>query len=571
VALPEKRSRTRNYMCHLEVPVKCTAHTIFLVIAALVVSVSWPSGCWALSSANIPLDSPVYLYLEKLEGFGLITTEIKGIKPFTKAEAARLLREAEDTMMQPGRDEIPLAVEIVRRLHELIPREVTLRQEPDKAPLLDYNPVAAARLRYVHLDGMPRSYVRPVYDPGGDGVFGIGGGLRPDNPYPSIANQNGTEGTPLFENNEGIVYRAGNNAEFRIAGEAYVKSYVTALVEPLLLYSVTGDSSRLLINKAYVNLGGGSLELEVGRDANWLGLGYRGNITLTNNARNLDQIKLSSPEPVSSKYLWDLKYALIVSRLDDTFTASGERHPYLLAAKLSFLPHPCVEFGLNFGKEFGGPGVRNGIGDYLRGIVGGTSEDNSNNLGGMDVRIRLPFLRYTEIYGEFSGEDSAKFWPIVESYVAGFYIPRLTADGNNDLRFEYFLGNAILYTSSTFPEGYLFQGMPLGHSQGGAAEDFFAHYSHWFSPRNRLALEYFHTERGNLGRVTVDSTGAYDPNGIRQGVERKNAARAYWHLPLYGDVDLETMYGWEKIDNFDLVPGLHRTNQFIKVDVSYRY
>ena len=46
---------------------------------------------WALASNNIPLDSPLYLYLDKLAGFGLIATDIKGIKPFSKAEAARLL------------------------------------------------------------------------------------------------------------------------------------------------------------------------------------------------------------------------------------------------------------------------------------------------------------------------------------------------------------------------------------------------------------------------------------------------------------------------------------------------
>jgi hypothetical protein len=51
------------------------------------------------------------------------------------------------------------------------------------------------------------------------------------------------------------------------------------------------------------------------------------------------------------------------------------------------------------------------------------------------------------------GEDTAAFWPIVESYVAGIFVPCLTADGRNDFRFEYYLGNAILSTNSTFPQG----------------------------------------------------------------------------------------------------------------------
>lgn len=49
----------------------------------------------ALSSANIPLDSPIYLYLEKLAGAGLVSSDFRGIRPYTKAEVARLVREAE--------------------------------------------------------------------------------------------------------------------------------------------------------------------------------------------------------------------------------------------------------------------------------------------------------------------------------------------------------------------------------------------------------------------------------------------------------------------------------------------
>jgi hypothetical protein len=151
-------------------------------------------------------------------------------------------------------------------------------------------------------------------------------------------------------------------------------------------------------------------------------------------------------------------------------------------------------------------------------------------------------------------------------------VPRLTSDGKNDLRFEYFLGNRILYTSGTFPEGYLYRGMPIGDSQGGAAEEFFVRYSHWFSIRNRLALEYYHTERGNLGRVPVNSSGQVDlQNGVLQAVERKNSVRTFWDLPLHGEFDLQLMYGWERIHNLNLMEGVDRTNQIFKMDVSYRY
>ena len=133
------------------------------------------------------------------------------------------------------------------------------------------------------------------------------------------------------------------------------------------------------------------------------------------------------------------------------------------------------------------------------------------------------------------------------------------ASGRDDLRFEWFRGHQIVYTSGTFPEGSLYRGLPLGHSQGGATQDFFLRYSHWFSVRNNLALEYFHTDRGKYGKV------------VGQAVEYKNAGRVFWNFPLHEKLDCGLMYGLEGINNLNLVGGGKRTNQLLKIDLSYRY
>jgi hypothetical protein len=538
-----------------------------------------PAAGMAVTSNNLPLDSPVYDYLDKLASFGLIAGDFKGIRPITGAEAARLFQEAEESLKKekerptsraipghvedyrryPAADE-PMSDELLKELRHALGREVSLRGTPGSAPLLDFRPLAEVRARYVYLNGAPRSYERAVLDQGGDGVFGIGAGLRPDSPPPgALVNQHGSEGTPLTENNEGVVYGRKNSIDVRFSSELFFSRYVSALVEPMLLYSQQGDTLRGRLNKGYVKVGGGGLELEAGRDASWLGPGDRGALTLTNNAANFDLIKLSSPEPIDIRYVGALKYAFIFSRFDDTVTNGVARRPWFLAAKLSVKPVDTLEIGLNLGRQVGGAGVDNSIGAVLRGFVGGTDNDNSNSLAGLEFRWRMPFLRNTEIYGEFSGEDSASVWPIVESYLAGVYIPRLTEDGRNDFRFEYFLGNNILYTNGTFPAGYIYRGMPIGHSQGGAAQDFFCRFRHWFSARHTAALEYFHTERGNTGRLPG------------QAVERKNGVRAVWNLPLVGRVDASLRYGWEKVDNYGLAGGIDQTNQLARVDLTYRY
>lgn len=535
----------------------------FKIIFIIGIIMLYAAPSWSLSSANIPLDSPLYTYLDKLAGFGLITSDIKGIKPFSKAEAARLVLEAENAINKQQGEPNVLARGMIRQIKKMLPREVALYDNKTRQQLFDVGPLVSARMRYVYFDGLARDYQRQVHDPGNDGVFGIGQGLRPRNSANSYATQHGTEGTPLMENNEGTVYPDGNNVELRVTGEAYLNRHAMLLAEPQVLFTYNGASdTKVTLNRGYLKLGGGAVELEVGRDANWLGLGYRGAITLSNNPDNLDLVKISSPEPFRVNWLaWlgEMKYSLLFSRLDKTVTNGKERQPWFYALKLISKPTENLEIGFNLGRQVGGPGVKNGIGDTLRGLIGGTNADNSNGLAGFEARYRIPWLRNTELYGEFSGEDTAAFWPIVESYLAGFYIPCLTADGKNDFRFEFFQGNQILYTNGTFPEGYLYKGMPLGHSQGGATQDFFTRYSHWFTPRNNLALEYIYTNRGMVGRKPG------------QSIERKHAGRIFWSMPLNDDTDAQLGYGIERISNLNLKDGRDRTNQLMKLELRYRY
>jgi hypothetical protein len=530
---------------------------------------------FALSSVNIPLGSPVYGYLEKLAGMGLITSDVRGLRPYSKAEAARLVLEAQLNLSEQETTAPAFAGELIKRIRESLPREVSLRETPDNKPqFIDYNPISALRLRYVYLDGVSRDYRRPVFIRSGQSAFGfIGGTLRPDN-NAGVLYDSGTEGTPLVENNNGVIYRKGHNAEIRLAAEAYISDVASANIEPMLQYSP--DDTHIQLNRGYVKLGGGGLELEVGRDENWFGPGYRGALTLSSNARNFDQVKVSSPEPLDvawvKQWLGDVKYALVVSRFNETDVGTPEhRRPYFIGVKLAVKPYSWFEYGLNFVRQQAGPGFT-GSTTIKDEIFGGGYTNHTNSIAGVDLRFRIPWLNNTEIYGEYAGEDSASFWPIVESYIAGVYIPCLSGACRDDLRFEFYWGNPMLYTDFKFPRGYTYNNMTPGHSQGGSAQDFFVRYSHYFTTRTSVALEYFHTDRGQEGRVRVNSVGQYDPlNGVLQAMEHKDAGRISWILPIYGDVDGQLIYGIEKINNLNLVEGETRTNQLATFELRYRY
>lgn len=629
-----------------------TRTTIRSLATAAAIAITCSANCWALSSTNLPLNSPVYHYIDKLAGMGLITSDMKGLRPYSKGEVARLTVEASKNvaLLEPANS--LFAMQLIARIRELIPREFSLKKDsspdegrtaassnvlsptPDnepygapnehpegsriakdstrngagqdetlganagsrvsqgkeltglqksplqegsrsrKPPFFDYNPVASLMMRYVYLDGAPRNYTRPVFIRGGQSAFGfIGGTLRPQS-NAAVLSLSGTEGTPLSENNNGIIYKRGQNGEVRLAAEAYISDKVSALIEPLVQY--TPGDARLFLNRGYVKLGGGGLELEVGRDENWFGPGYRGALTLSNNARNFDQIKISSPEPLDvswvKRWIGDLKYAVIVSRFDETDVGTADyRRPYFIGIKLDIKPYSWFEYGFNFVRQQGGPGFT-GSTSIKDEIFGGGTTNHSNTIAGIDLRFRIPWLRNTEIYGEYAGEDSAAFWPIVESYVAGIYAPCLTATCRDSLRFEFFWGNPMLYTDYKFPRGYTYRSMNPGHSQGGAAQDCYVQYSHSFSPRNRVQLEYFHTDRGQEGRVAVNSSGQYDPvNGVRQAVEHKDAGRVSWQLPIFGAFDGQLLYGIERIRNLDLAAGSSRTNHLVSFEIRYQY
>jgi hypothetical protein len=526
-----------------------------------------------LSSTNIPLASPIYIYLEKLAGMGLITSDIKGLKPYSKAEAARLTLEAARHISQGDRDDIPpLAMQLVTRIRELLPREIFLKENPhDKATTIDLNPVASMRQRYVYLDGIPRDFFRPGAISPQSAFGGIGGSLTNS----GVLYVSGTEGTPLSENNNGVNYDSKSSGEVRWAAEGYASDVASALVEPVFFLS--NQTSQVHLNRGYLKLGGGGVELEAGRDENWFGPGYRGALTLSGNARNFDQIKLSSPEPLDVKWvknwLGDVKYALVFSRFETTDAGTPlERQPYFVGLKLALKPYNWLEYGFNLVRQEGGPGFsgKTSIKDY---IFGGGDTNHSNSIAGIDTRFRIPYLRNTELYGEFIGEDSAGFWPVDESYVAGVYMPCLLSSCRDDLRFEFFLGSPRLYTDGKFPRGYTYHSMSPGHSQGGgSSREFSLRYNHIFSVRNMAALEYFYSQRGWVGRVPVDENGMYAPiNGTMQAMELRNAGRVTWNLPVHGDIDGKLLYGLEKVVNTNLIEGAKQTNQLFIFELSYRY
>ncbi len=73
-------------------------------------------------AAKVPLDSPIYGYLDKLAGMGLIAQGTKESRPYTKADVLRRVREAEKNIAVNDKASPGAAMELVVRIRELIQR-----------------------------------------------------------------------------------------------------------------------------------------------------------------------------------------------------------------------------------------------------------------------------------------------------------------------------------------------------------------------------------------------------------------------------------------------------------------
>lgn len=70
---------------------------VVALLAILLVITTGNPAAFAYPSNNVPLDNWAYEGLDKLAGFGLIHSDVHGMRPYTRLEVARLVGEALDT------------------------------------------------------------------------------------------------------------------------------------------------------------------------------------------------------------------------------------------------------------------------------------------------------------------------------------------------------------------------------------------------------------------------------------------------------------------------------------------
>jgi len=504
------------------------AFGFFLFLIGLLIAPG--SAIASSSSANLPLNSFVYADLDKLSGLGFIDSSMQGMRPFTRLEAARLVAEAR--RQAGGKKAQPVVRQMLRRLEfELREQLMELHVLEGEAPASYIKPLRNLEVSYIHQDGEPSTYPR------------------------TNASQ-----FSLNTNNSGVDYDDQNNGQLTFSSEARFAGFFLLELRPtLLVREEQGTDLELLEGRAALSLG--SFEISVGRQSLWWGQGRHGSLVLTNNAKPLDMLRITNPSPILLPWIFEslgpFRFDVFWSKLEKDRVVA---EPYFAGLRFDIKPFPWFELGASRTVVFGGKG-RPSIGwDEFLTILGGKNlsggKDTSNSIAALDARLRLPFLWGAEIYGEIGGEDEAGHFFSKDAYVYGLFLPQLEPTGRLSLRVESAdLSSPVWYRHSQFQSGYTYEGKILGHHIGGAGKDFYSELRVRLPQNITLSLSLDMAKRG------------YDQPLLEEHLE--SGFGLSWLLNQ--NLDLDFLYRFDQISNFNFISGNDRDFHFSRVGMNFSW
>lgn len=481
-------------------------------------------------SPNVPLDSYMYDYIEKLDGLGYLSDMQTGSKPYTRLQMAQWCKQIEAAIAKDK--SVPAyAKTMLSKLNGDLKPELSL--------LAGESVKKGIALKELSLETI-------YYD----------GGSVEQSPTTKSTYQ------PLNINNNGYKYGQDGNAVMTARLEGYLSPHTVISVTPRFSYDRTydGDAS---FESGYLKTHIGNIAIQAGKDSLWWGQGQQGSLLLTNNATPVTSIKFSNIEPRQMPkplaFLGKGNLSVVYSILETDREIS---YPSFLGIRKDFTPSKNFTFAVARTSMLGGKGHMLSSGDYWDFLTGKNADtagsDKWNSIAGFDFRWRVPKWNGAQIYGELYGEDQATGLGIIPSpsknaHTIGVYIPRLSANGNWDALFETAHTTNVWYVHSLYTDGYTYKGDILGDAMGSDADRYYAKFTRHLSNGNQLAL--------NFEKVSPDPLGNY------QDINSVWLSAKFW-LPK--DLSITTTAGVSHIGKKDNL-GDDDNNYMVSVKLTSRY
>ena len=499
-------------------------------------------------SPYVPLDSWIYPAFDRLAAMGLIDSGFAGMRPWSRRECARLLGEAEDKVGERG-EEPPEVQNLLSSLEKELRTETEAMGGGQNEGVFR---VESLYTRTEHISGMPltdgynfaqtkfNDFGRP-YGEGWNSVSGF-------STYTTWGSWTGYVRGEL-QTAPGIPALPLSARQFVAASDGY------SSVSP---GTAAPSVQRFDLLDAYAGLTWDNWAISFGKQSLDWGPGDGGAMMLSNNDPPINMLRFDrvSPfiMPAPLKFLGPVRMEFFVGQLTGhhfvntatnvtvgSWSQPLNPQPLIDGAKFSFKPSANLEVGLTYGSIFGGVGVPATLHTFALAwfdageLPGGHSLSIRWNT--LDFSYRIPKLRkWLTLYGEGFAEDQFVFFidqtarPLPFGYPdravwrAGIYVPKFPRVSKLDFRVEgVYTDNPNTGDDNTLRDGYYYRatrylngftngGFLLGSWVGRQGQGAQAWTNYWFSPRNRIQLNFRHQK---VSQQFVPGGGTLTDAGVR--------------------------------------------------------
>jgi hypothetical protein len=472
-------------------------------------------------STNVPMDSWMYPALERLAALGAIPSQSVGIRPWTRQECRRQVREAEDTLFGFASLDVSMSESVRNEAARLLSDLEQELSEPNG------NPVAVLESAYVRVgtidgpaltDGFHfgqtwwNDFGRPL-GRGNSAILGYSGRVVAGRFFIYDRQEIQTDpGVPAITASQAVFFNQLDNVPFDpgapidpgalIVPQPAVSGYVRQ--RPLELY-------------AGVALAGNSLSF--GKQEIYWGPTTMGPFSFSSNAEPTYNLRFVSTRPHPFPFFPELgtyRFDVVFGKL------SGHHHPsrpYYNGQKVDFT------FGHNLEVSFTRWSILWGVGhpmtlrslkdNFFSSSSTGTNfqygdrADPGDRKSGFDFRLHVPGVsQYVTVYADAYADDELNpiDAPRRVAWSPGIYIARLPHAPHADFRFEVASseemsqdeGGTRFFINNQYRDGNTNKGFLLGDAVGRDARAYEGRVGYWFSGRTKVEGGYRQTKGGAL-------------------------------------------------------------------------
>lgn len=293
--------------------------------------------------------------------------------------------------------------------------------------------------------------------------------------------------SPWSAYREGYRFKSGNNVLVGGKSSFSLGSWFDVSAEPAYVATIPSNQN-IDLHSGYIKFSVGNFEMKTGRFASYWGQGRDERVVFSGNTKPFEMFQLGNTKPSILpwifKYFGPFKYRLSIGVLGKE---QRYKYPFILSGRIMMKPLDNLEFGLTRSMIFGGEGAP----DYewwqpITELFGFRFKDGwvfnipvypqahetpgfANNITSIDMRWRIKQLRNTEFFLEIFCEDpldTGDFFPQDTIFHFGFWVPRLTNEGDWQLFLEGNYSAEIVYSHHTFSSGFTNRGRIMGMDQG---------------------------------------------------------------------------------------------------------